>query len=85
MHDIFYQFGFNEAAGNFQNDNFGNGGLANDAVIIDNMASGLNNAYFMTPPDGQHGQLSMFKWTKTTPERLGALENDIVMHGLLFL
>ena len=26
IHDVMYQYGFDEAAGNFQNDNFGNGG-----------------------------------------------------------
>ena len=28
MHDITYQYGFNEAAGNFQNDNYGKGEVA---------------------------------------------------------
>jgi hypothetical protein len=32
IHDELYTHGFNEAAGNFQKSNFGNGGLGNDAV-----------------------------------------------------
>jgi len=32
-HDIFYQYGFNEAAGNFQEDNFGRGGEEDDPLI----------------------------------------------------
>ncbi|KAH6575895.1 hypothetical protein BASA60_004765 [Batrachochytrium salamandrivorans] len=34
MHDITYQYGFTEKAGNFQNDNFNKGGQGNDAVNI---------------------------------------------------
>ncbi|KAH9265849.1 hypothetical protein BSLG_010785 [Batrachochytrium salamandrivorans] len=34
MHDISYQYGFTESAGNFQKDNFGKGGQGNDVVII---------------------------------------------------
>jgi len=32
LHDIFYQYGFNEVAGNFQTNNFGRGGAGADAV-----------------------------------------------------
>ena len=32
MHDKLYDLGFTEAAGNFQNNNFGRGGVGNDAV-----------------------------------------------------
>lgn len=35
LHDIHYQYGFTEAAGNFQVNNYGNGGLGNDPVIAD--------------------------------------------------
>lgn len=42
--------------------------------------SGTNNANFVTPPDGQPGQMRMFIWTIATPPRDGALENDIVVH-----
>ena len=32
MHDILYQYGFNEASGNFQDNNFSKGGKGSDAV-----------------------------------------------------
>ena len=32
MHDIWYHYGFNEASRNFQKNNNGKGGSANDAV-----------------------------------------------------
>jgi extracellular elastinolytic metalloproteinase len=83
MHDISYQYGFTEEAGNFQDNDFNHGGVASDSVIIDNDAPGENNAYFMTPPDGQHGQMAMFKWLGyTEPGRFGALENSIPIHGI---
>jgi extracellular elastinolytic metalloproteinase len=40
VHDITYQYGFDEVSGNFQTDNFGKGGLGNDAVFIKNQAPG---------------------------------------------
>jgi hypothetical protein len=47
MHDQLYDLGFTEEAGNFQNDNFGRGGLGNDAVQADAQdGSGVNNANF---------------------------------------
>lgn len=33
MHDLFYLYGFDEVAGNFQDDNFKRGGKGNDAVV----------------------------------------------------
>ena len=32
IHDVLYQYGFDEAAGNFQENNYGNGGLGGDPV-----------------------------------------------------
>ncbi|KAJ1336276.1 hypothetical protein BSLG_010819 [Batrachochytrium salamandrivorans] len=50
MHDISYQYGFTEKAGNFQKDNFGKGGQGNDAVIINVLnPSKTNGAGFIIP------------------------------------
>ncbi|KAG6807736.1 hypothetical protein H0H93_001141, partial [Arthromyces matolae] len=69
------------AAYNFQATNYGKGGLGNDYVTISVQdPEGLDNADFMTPPDGQNGQMHMYLWDYTSPERDGALENDIVTH-----
>ncbi|ELU37468.1 metalloprotease MEP2 [Rhizoctonia solani AG-1 IA] len=76
-----YKYGFTEAAYNFQNDNYGKGGTGNDRVKISVQDwTGSNNANFATPADGQSGQMRMYTWTYTTPNRDGALENDIVVH-----
>lgn len=89
IHDISYQYGFDEASGNFQTSkyvyfltfSFGKGGREGDRVILKNQAAGSNNANFATPPDGQSGIMQMYTWTKTTPKRDGSLENDIPIHG----
>ncbi|KAF8608948.1 hypothetical protein BDV93DRAFT_583571, partial [Ceratobasidium sp. AG-I] len=81
IHDVTYRYGFDEASYNFQLNNNGKGGAQNDRVQISVQdSSGSNNANFATPADGQPGQMRMFTWTYTSPNRDGALENDIVTH-----
>ncbi|KAH9264068.1 hypothetical protein BASA83_012466 [Batrachochytrium salamandrivorans] len=81
MHDISYQYGFTEKAGNFQKDNFGKGGEGNDFVVIHVIASSkLDSAQFFTPPDGQPGLMSMYRYTTATPHRNPGLDNTIVIH-----
>ncbi|GMU63753.1 MAG: peptidase M36 [Acidobacteriota bacterium] len=64
MHDVTYQYGFDEAAGNFQENNYGRGGAGSDSVNADAQdLSGLNNANFGTGPDGQNPRMQMFVWT----------------------
>ncbi|WP_034726896.1 T9SS-dependent M36 family metallopeptidase [Chryseobacterium sp. JM1] len=47
MHDVFYKFGFTEAARNYQTKNFTNLGMGGDAVNAEAYdGSGLNNANF---------------------------------------
>jgi uncharacterized repeat protein (TIGR01451 family) len=63
MHDITHLYGFNEAAGNFQANNYGNGGQAGDAVQAEALdGGGLDNANFATPPDGSSGRMQMYVW-----------------------
>lgn len=72
MHDVWYQYGFNEANGNFQKDNYGKGGTINingDAVWSDaqdgstKATPDLNNANFSTPADGSRPRMQMYLWT----------------------
>lgn len=68
MHDIWYHHGFTEVTGNFQSNNYGNGGQENDLVAADAQdGSGLNNATFGTPVDGQSPSMTMFLWTPAGP------------------
>ncbi|MBL7922724.1 MAG: T9SS-dependent M36 family metallopeptidase [Bacteroidia bacterium] len=63
IHDLLYQNGFNEAAGNFQLNNYGNGGLGNDYVNAEGLdGGGTNNANFATPSDGSNPRMQMFLW-----------------------
>lgn len=64
VHDIFYQFGFTESARNFQQNNFGKGGVGNDYVIAEAQdGGGLNNANFTTPSDGNKPLMQMYLWS----------------------
>lgn len=62
-HDIFHRYGFDEASGNFQENNYGRGGNGSDYVFADVQdGSGTNNANFATPPDGRNPRMQMFLW-----------------------
>jgi len=61
MHDLSYQYGFDEKSGNFQQNNIGRGGKGRDLVRADAQdGSGLNNANFFTPPDGESPRMQMY-------------------------
>ncbi len=77
MHDFAFQYGFDEAAGNFQQHNYTNEGQGGDYVeaiaqfgasdplncgIQTNLGFCANNADFATPPDGMKGRMRMFTW-----------------------
>jgi hypothetical protein len=68
VHDVLYQHGFDEAAGNFQVNNYGKGGLGNDDVRAEAQdGSGRNNANFGTPVDGLRPRMQMFEWRSAAP------------------
>lgn len=82
-HDRLYLLGFTEAARNFQNDNFGRGGVAFDRISAETQdSSGTNNANFSTPADGGRGRMQMFLFTGPTPQRDGSLDADVFIHEL---
>lgn len=81
MHDQLYQLGFDEAAGNFQKDNFGQGGLGNDPILADAQdGSGINNANFTPGPDGVPGRIQMFMFTGPEPDRDGDFDAEVILH-----
>ncbi len=68
LHDWFYQMGFDEPAGNFQEDNFGLGGSGGDSVLAeaqdnaDGDPPSKCNANFNTNgPDGNNPRMQMFE------------------------
>ena len=76
LHDIWYQYGFDEASGNFQKNNYGKGGTVTtngDYVLADSQdgysqaSATLNNANFSTPNDGSSPRMQMYLWTYGAP------------------
>ncbi|MDH3650835.1 MAG: M36 family metallopeptidase, partial [Saprospiraceae bacterium] len=64
IHDVVYQYGFDEVAGNFQNNNLSRGGVGGDDVLAEAQdGEDTNNANFLTLPDGNNGVMQMFLWS----------------------
>ncbi|MFO7539515.1 MAG: M36 family metallopeptidase, partial [Chloroflexota bacterium] len=83
-HDIFYLYGFDEASGNFQVNNYGRGGVGGDDVRAEAQdgadVGNRNNANFFTPADGSRPRMQMYLWNTTTPERDGDFSSMIITH-----
>ncbi|MEE8522785.1 MAG: M36 family metallopeptidase, partial [Thermoanaerobaculia bacterium] len=64
LHDVLYRYGFDEASGNFQLNNYGNfvPGSGDPVQADAQDGSGTNNANFGTPPDGFAPRMQMFVW-----------------------
>ncbi|TQF15039.1 aldo/keto reductase [Myxococcus llanfairpwllgwyngyllgogerychwyrndrobwllllantysiliogogogochensis] len=69
LHDDYYDVGFDEAAGNGQQDNLGRGGLGGDRIKAEAQDySGVNNANMATPADGASPRMQMYIFTGTQPQ-----------------
>ncbi len=80
IHDLSYQYGFDEASGNFQANNEGRGGVGNDYVRAEAQdGGGSNNANFNTPADGGNGVMQMYLWNGS-PQKDGDVDNGIIIH-----
>ena len=78
-HDWLYELGFDEASGNFQQDNFGRGGYGNDGVRVDvHDGAATNNALFSTPPDGIAPRMALGLWPGS--RRDVAFDGDVILH-----
>ncbi len=81
LHDILYRYGFDEAAGNFQLNNYMRGGANNDPVLADVHDGALSNhATFATPPDGQSPRMQLGLWNTTWPPKDSAFDNMLIIH-----
>lgn len=77
IHDVFYEYGFDEASGNFQQNNYGKGGIGNDYVLAEAQdGSGTCNANFATPPDGQNPRMQMY----VCGNKDGDFDNVVITH-----
>ena len=82
MHDVWYRYGFTETAGNFQDNNYGKGGLGGDYVNADAQdGSGTNNANFGTPPDGSNPRMQMYVWTTSSTADLLTVNSPSTFAG----
>ena len=71
LHDLSYFYGFDEVSGNFQQNNYGNGGAQNDFVVAEGLdGGGTNNANFYTPQDGLNPRMQMYLWYQLTGDLL---------------
>ncbi len=83
MHDVWYQYGFTENSGNFQNFNNNKGGIGNDYLIaqgIDNLYYARNNANFATPVDGYSPILQLYVWRQDVKDTL-LIESPLSIAG----
>ena len=64
IHDLAYRYGFDEASGNFQTNNYGRGGTGTDYVRAEAAdGNGTNNANFNPPTnDGGTPRMQMYLW-----------------------
>jgi extracellular elastinolytic metalloproteinase len=85
LHDVLYTYGFDEASGNFQIENFGKGGNDRDPVVANSLdGSGVNNANMFTPPDGFAPRMRMYRWDRIgTVDRPSSLDGLVVAHEFM--
>ena len=84
-HDYYYSLGFNEVAGNFQTDNFGRGGVGNDAVLAEAQNPNLvNNASFAPTVEGVAPKIRMGIFNRGTTNLNDDLDSsydgEVAMH-----
>jgi large repetitive protein len=89
LHDYYYDSGFNEEAGNGQQDNYGRGGLAGDPLLAegqDRAPENLNNANMSTPADGKSPRMQMFVYSGKTERNIliPSLNQSITTNGASF-
>jgi extracellular elastinolytic metalloproteinase len=77
IHDVLHHYGFDEAGGNFQENNYGNGGAGSDSVNSEAQdGSGTCNANFGTPPDGNNPTMQMY----VCGDKDGDFDNLVIIH-----
>lgn len=85
MHDIWYQYGFDEAAGNFQETNYTAAGLGADYVVAFAQAGSAmgpgNNALFVPQPDGTNSFMVMFTWNASGDPQVMSITAPVELTG----
>ena len=89
-HDLFYQIGFDESAGNYQQDNFARGGVGGDPMIAfshfgasaDSLAT-INNSFYTSRragEDGQAGSINMYIGGSKGVFTDGSYDAEVIVH-----
>lgn len=74
LHDWFYDAGFDEEAGNAQDDNFGRGGAGRDRLFAEAQDyAGFDNANMGTPADGDNPRMQMFIFSANFERRVSVV------------
>ncbi len=77
IHDITYQYGFDEISGNFQVNNYNRGGLQSDAITAHGQSVDRPcNGSFSTPPDGESPLLIM----NLCNDKDGNFDASVIVH-----
>ena len=77
IHDVWYNYGFDESSGNFQEENYGRGGNGGDYVYAEAQdGSGTCNANMSTPSDGGNPRMQMY----VCSSRDGDFDNSVIVH-----
>lgn len=90
LHDAFYDYGFDEEAGNAQRDNYGRGGAGGDTLLVEGQdQGGLNNANMLTPFDGASPKMQMYLYDFANRTRLevtspAAIAGEVAMQAASF-
>lgn len=88
-HDLFYAAGFDEAAGSYQQSNFGRGGVEGDAIKVYSQfgaaapsRANLNNAFYTTrrTEDGAEAMIAMYLGTGFGVLSDGAYDAEVIVH-----
>lgn len=77
IHDLLFQYGFDEEGGNFQELNYSGVGAGSDSVNAEAQdGSGTCNANMGTPPDGQNPRMQMY----VCGDKDGDFDNLVIIH-----
>ena len=96
LHDVYYRYGFNEAAGNYQSTNYTGQGIGGDHLILnvndpDAQPGGANGPAYFAPGftlgipidgglDGQNGTIELGSYGASAIDRGITMDNDVVLH-----
>ncbi len=76
LHDLLYIYGFDEAAGNFQHNNFDRGGIAGDEMLVLMHNEGRCGSSYRPHVDGNNGTVFL----GVCNNRDAAIDSDVLIH-----